>query len=113
MAGELPAASVGHSRKGIYVLLAWALLLQCAFTGLQWQSLLPHQQQHVIKQQQPAAGQGHAAHASPSDRYFKPMAGEYGLCAAQLLVCCLCNPTSRRQVPATVTSDYHLKNLYG
>jgi hypothetical protein len=73
MAGELPAASAGHNRKGIYVLLAWALLLQCAFTGLQWQSLFPHKQQHVIKQQQPAARQGDA---SPSDRYFKPMAGK-------------------------------------
>jgi hypothetical protein len=76
MAGEVPPVSSGHSRKGIYVLFAWILLLQCAFTGLQWQSIFFGKQQHVQEQQQPAAL------ASPSDKYYKPMAGGFGNCSS-------------------------------
>jgi hypothetical protein len=80
MAGKEPAVSAGHSRKGVYVLLAWALLLQCAFTGLQWQWLFPKQHNHQ-EQQQPAAP------ASQTDKFYKPMAGE--LC--KFSSCCSCN----------------------
>lgn len=76
MAGEVPPVSAGHSRKSIYVLLAWALLLHCAFTGLQWQPLFPRKQQYILELQQPAGRHGHAGPASPTDAYFQPMAGE-------------------------------------
>jgi hypothetical protein len=70
MAGKAPPVNAGHSRKGVYVLLAWALLLQCAFTGFQWQWLFSSKQHNHQAQQQPAVP------ASPTDTFFKPMAGE-------------------------------------
>lgn len=80
MGGEVAPVSAGHSRKTIYVLVAWVLLLQCAFTGLQWQSFFPSKQQHVQKQQQPAAP------ASPPNKYFKPMAGELEICITEVIL---------------------------